>query len=83
MSMTTFFDYLKNYCCCCNANKEHGSDDDQVNIQTTLLCCVKTNSLHVDVRDKEDQQDMKISDLENKDGNKNEPEKNMSKLKSI
>ena len=43
---------LGNLCCCKQPGDDSPtSDDDDINIKTAVLCCVKTNTVNVDLRD--------------------------------
>ena len=54
MATNTIVEFMLEKFCCCFTPPKEGSDDDNVNVQTTLLCCVKTRELHIiDVKDHE------------------------------
>ena len=61
MALNTLIDFfIEKFCCCFNGSKNDGSDDDQVNVQSTVLCCVSAKELHIiDMKDFEDSEDDK------------------------
>lgn len=46
--MTTVGELTTLFSCCCKPNKD---EEDNINIKTTLMCCVKTDNLHLDIQD--------------------------------
>lgn len=57
--------------CLCGGSDEDGevkkTDDDVITIKTTLVCCVKTDNLHLDVCDTGPKNDGDIDDDNEKD----------------